>query len=70
MKQALVGVLVPCSIFQVDVNALCAPRVSETNHQFKACETGFLKPWLKTCSLEACISLKIVIAKPWQLLWY
>lgn len=70
MKQALVGVFVPCIIFKAHVNALCPCRVSETNHPFKACEAGFLKLWLKTCSLEACISLKIVIAEPWQLLWY
>lgn len=70
MKQALVGVFVPCIIFKVDVNALCVSRVSETNHPFKACEAGFLKPRLKICSLESCISLKIVIAEPWQLLWY
>lgn len=70
MKQALVGVFVPCIIFKVDVNALCGLRVSETNHPFKVCEAGFLKLWLKACLLEACISLKIVIAEPWQLLWY
>lgn len=59
MKQALVGVCVQCIVFKVDVAALWASRGSETNHPFKACETEFLKPWLKTCSLEACISLKM-----------
>lgn len=35
IKQALVAVFAPCSVFKVDIRAFCASRDSETRHPYK-----------------------------------